>query len=84
MNSKAEAGRHNQVDPGQIESRGQFAEALTALRKAAGLTVREARRAFGWFARNRQRMVRRPTPADAGEYPDVFCAPRGLRCRLRG
>lgn len=66
MNSKAEAGRHNQVDPGQIESRGQFAEALTALRKAAGLTVREAVErsgglhgtVSGWFAGQHL-----PTPA---------------------
>ena len=71
-------------DPARIESRGQFAETLTALRNAAGLTVPRSRRAFGWFARNRQRMVCRPTPADAGEYPDVFRAPRGLRRRFRG
>lgn len=42
MNSKAESGSENHVDPANIESRGQFAESLTALRKAAGLTVRDA------------------------------------------
>lgn len=42
MNSKAESGTRNHVDPADIESRGQFAEALTALRKAAGLTIRDA------------------------------------------
>ncbi len=77
MNSKAEAGTHNQVDPpARIESRGQFAETLTALRNAAGLTVREAVErsgglhgtVSGWFAGQHL-----PTPAST---PDVFCAPR--------
>ncbi|WP_454836755.1 nSTAND1 domain-containing NTPase [Rhodococcus qingshengii] len=66
MNSKAEAGTHNQVDPARIESRGQFAETLTALRNAAGLTVREAVErsgglhgtVSGWFAGQHL-----PTPA---------------------
>ncbi|OYD67303.1 nSTAND1 domain-containing NTPase [Rhodococcus sp. OK302] len=75
MESQPEPGTGKRVDPEEIESRGQFAEALTALRKAAGLTVREAvdrsgglhGTVSGWFSGQHL-----PTPASTPMFTKLL------------